>query len=205
MKLKILMIPVINLLINIFKYLWVPIIISIRDRSREVVYNYWLQNNLAFRLPNDIQKVSIMKDSKVINVYKSDKFTLVYQEVSKFRYYWYLIFVYIWIDDTLSADFISDKLAVDILESEYLTNLYRQEISRTCKLGKGNSFTNYNSFDRNNLDISIGLLYVILFTNSNNNFKNIFYYNYTKETMLNIGYKKEVNINNINMYKWGMF
>ncbi len=212
MKLKILVIPKINIFINVFKFIWVPIIISLRDKSREVVYNYWLANNMAYRLPNGLKLVHgyLTNDNNVTEVYRdtdnleASSFTLRYLKVSKFKYYFYLVTVYIWLDDTLSADVVSYKLAVDILESKYLTKLYGTELHRICKIGKGDSFTNYNSFNRNNLDISIGLLYVTLLYNTNNNFKNVFYYSIKKKTILGIGYKKEVKINGINMYKWSI-
>lgn len=204
MKLKILTLPLISIVINLLKFIWVPIIIGLRDKSREVVYNYWLQHNLAYRLPNEISKTNLLLDNKIVDVYACNKFVLKYQKVTKWKYYFYLITVYIWLDDTLSADFISDSLAIEILESNYLTNKYHKEINRACKLGKGDSFTNFNSNDRNNLDISIGLLYVTLLYNTNNNFKNIFYYSKDKCTFLNIGYKKEVKVNDINMYKWSI-
>lgn len=203
MKVKVLMIPVINLIIQILKYIWVPIIISLRDRSREIVYNYWLNHKIAYHLPNDITRVHLVKD-KVIEVYKGNNFLIKCEDISKLKYYFYFYTVYIWIDDTLSADFISDKLAVNILESEYLTKTFRQEINRVCKLGKGDSFNNYNTFDRNNLEVSIGLLYTTLLYNDNNNFKNICYFSRHKQTFLGIGYKKEVNINGVIMYSWSI-
>jgi hypothetical protein len=99
--------------IGIFYY-WIAV--NYRYRARDVVYNYNLQNNKRFdrldiRYPRWVPEIHRWEldhpDTDIPIGY------INYEYVNIFKYYWYLITVYIWLNDELPYDTLdcSDLIA----------------------------------------------------------------------------------------------
>jgi len=178
MNLRVLIITSLTVLMNIVKYVWIPLVYALRNRSREVVYNYWLNNGIAYLLPSDIKLANLIIDNISIKVYtnqqdNSEKYFLIKNEdISKYQYYWYLYLIWVWFDDTLSADIIGSNIAVKIMESPYLKKIYSKELNTICRAGNGPSFKCYNINNLNDTDIPISIILLSLLYNDNNNLNN---------------------------------
>lgn len=182
-----LFLPIINFIINILKFLYTPLIIPFRTKARVYVYNYFLQNRKSFLLG-----YKLLKDD---NYYNLDETIFIPKiTVNKIVYFLYFYLVWIWLDDYNNDIIYNRKLNYFKMNKEYTNQL----LLHNKKCFK-NSFQQpiVNDYKADNL---VWLFYLSLFQ-TDNNFKNYFYYSVNKKTIFNIGFKELVFINNIPMYK----
>lgn len=181
--------PIINFIINIIKFLYVPLILPFRFRAKIYVYNYFLQSNKYFLIG-----YKNLKDGKYYSTngdYFLDKIKL-----NKFKLFLYFYFVWIWLDD-YNCDILNNTK----LNSLRLSDFYIKQLTYHNRYCHYNSFIKPMPVKEYNVTSYIYLFYLSLFY-SNNNFKNYFYFSSKKRTFMNIGFKQQIFFDSIPMYKF---
>lgn len=163
---------VINFLINIFKFIYLPIILPFRNKARVVVYNYFITNNINFMFHG---KKLELKDGIY---YLDHRYFIKHSVTVNYIYYLYFNLVWIWLDDETVDNINLEK----IILNKYLKNIFKKDIDSILKVNINKAFKNPNyDFEVNNYLL---LFYISMFYN-NNNYYNYKYYSKVKTKLHN--------------------
>jgi len=117
MYLKYIGIVILYIMFRITHIFWYPIAVVFRNRARNVVYNYFIDHHvwIEYFSFNNIETLDdryLIKYNDIVTGY------VMKNKVSKIKYYFYLITVWIWLDDNLNNDLY------DIKDIVYLKDRY---------------------------------------------------------------------------------
>lgn len=178
----------INNFINIFKFIWLPLIIPFRYNCRVYVYNYFIKNKILFLFQGE--NIELRE-----NTYYLDNVIFIpYKETNKYVYFLYFVFIYMWMDDETYDNIDIERLSELKLTKPFIYKLIEKDIKKILQKYPKRAFKNPNY--RFNVNNFIFLFYISMFYTKNN------FYNYKsyskKKTKL---YKKLVFKNKYPMFK----
>lgn len=150
-------------------------ILPYRYKAREVVYNFYLETNKFNYLISCVSKLNKMKnyDKRILT---RTEIVVSLKEHIKFNFYFW--FIWIWLDDLATADFIrEDKL--------YNSKVFKKKIMHDIQNIKNNTDNcplNNEDYLKNNKHVNVSLwtAYINILANTNNNFANTFFYTLNK-------------------------
>lgn len=198
---KISTIFIIVFIMDVLKYLYVPMIVKYRHIARAYVYNYFIQTNrMRHYIPNVTELKGYYYHNGEIYLAKIDI------RLHKMTILCYYLLVWIWLDDTNRTDVVDVFNLTNNLLTSSNTPTRVLELRKEC--GAYIDLPVFIKPLRVKYDVSLNTLLLDLYYSKNNNLANQMRYSRDSDMCLGVGYKEYTYIKDAgNLYYmelWGI-
>lgn len=170
-QLIICLLPIVYVIMELVKYIYIPMVMRYRERATVVVYNYWIKNCLKYELFDHVAKP---------DAYVVDFKTIPKEDIPRWKYIYYFLMVWMWFND----DYIQSFINVRGASKKERGNDYKDIFNRCHRDQDKGLYT----------DVPLSFIWSNLKYMENNNLMRHYTYSTSMVTFLNMGYTDMVVI-----------